>query len=284
MNIKMNNTNYQIKDVFLKIGLYSVLLALLIVFIGPYVWSLSGSFKETNAEVLAYPFELIPKRLYLENYLVVFTRGNFGRYLINSLFVTAVTTVLALLVNSCAAYSFSKLKFRGQIVIFFLFLSTLMVPFQITMLPLFLLMKRFHWLNSYEALIIPGIANAFSIYFLAQYFNTIPRDLEDAGRIDGCSWFRIYFAIMLPLSKPAIIAISILTVLWNWNAYLWPLIVLNDRKYFTIQLGISYFSGIYQNEYSLILAASIVASLPMILIYLLLQKKFTAGIVLTGIK
>jgi multiple sugar transport system permease protein len=266
-----------------RVFLYILLICGVIIFLSPYIFMVISSFKANNAEIFTYPPRL-PVIWHIETYTSLFKENIFGRYFFNTILVSTVTTFLALLVNSLAAYAFARLEFKGKHFLFIFLLTTLMIPFETAMVPLYLLINKFGWLNDYKSLIIPGIANMFSIFFLRQYFQTIPKDLEDAARIDGCSYVGTYFRIIIPLTVPALTAIAILTYLWNWNSFLWPLIVLSKREMYTLQLGIANLQGLYTTQYAAILAASVVASVPMIAIFLALQRYFIQGIVMSGLK
>lgn len=263
--------------------IYLLLFTGLIVMIGPFLWMISTSFKTTNA-IMQIPPQWIPASPTINNYLQLFSEFNFYRPFINSVIVALTTPVLSLLVCSMAGYAFAKFEFPFKKVLFLAVLGTLMVPTQITMIPVFLLLKKLGMLNSYRGLILPGVATAFNIFFLRQFIQSIPDELLEAARMDGAGEFFIFFKIVIPLTKPALAALGIFSFTGAWNQFLWPLIIATSEKMYTLPVAISNLTGQFSSAYGLQMAASVMATLPIIIIFLFAQKYFIRGITLSGLK
>jgi multiple sugar transport system permease protein len=268
-----------------KAGIYIALIAVASVLILPFLWILSTSLKGDH-EIFTIPPVWIPSELKLENYADVFDRMPFIVYLRNSVFVTIMTIFGVLLSSSVVAYSFACLKWPGRNGLFIFVLATMMLPLQVTMIPMFVLFKEIGWLNTYKPLIVPFFfgGGAFNIFLLRQFFLTIPKELLEAARIDGCSEIRIYWNIVLPLAKPALATVAILTFMFTWNDFLGPLIYLSDQLKGTLALGLAMFVGQHQTEWGLLMAASVLMMIPMILIFVFFQRYFIRGFVMSGIK
>ena len=220
----------------------------------------------------------------LDNYIEGVESFSFGRYLWNSIIVTFFATLLTLLVNSMAAFALSKYKFRGRQTIFMVMISTLMVPLSVVLVPVFLVITNVGWNNNLLGIIVPGAATPTGVFLLRQYMLTIPDELLDAARIDGASEWRIYSQIILPLAKPALAVLTIFSVMWRWNDFLWPLIVLSRSEYFTLQVGLASFQGELNVQWNLILAMTVLTLLPITVVFSFLQKNITTGIATTGMK
>lgn len=220
----------------------------------------------------------------IENYTQGVQSFNFMRYFINSVFVTVVATLLTLLVNSMAAFSLSKYQYRGRNTIFLIIISTLMVPLSVILVPAFLLITSIGWNNNLLGVIVPGAATPTGVFLLRQYMLTIPDELIDAARIDGASEWRIYLQVILPLAGPALAVLAIFSVMWRWNDFLWPKIVLTRSEVFTLQVGLESFQGDLQVQWHLILAMTVLTLLPITLVFALLQRYITTGIATTGMK
>jgi alpha-1,4-digalacturonate transport system permease protein len=220
----------------------------------------------------------------LDNYIEGVRSFNFGRYLWNSIVVTFSATLLTLLVNSMAAFALSKYQFRGQKTIFLTMISTLMVPLSVVLVPIFLVITKVGWNNNLLGIIVPVAATPTGVFLLRQYMLTIPSELMDSARIDGASEWRIFAQIILPLSKPALAVLTIFSVMWRWNDFLWPLIVLNRSEFFTLQVGLASFQGELNVQWNLILAMTVLTLLPITLVFAFLQKNITTGIATTGLK
>lgn len=220
----------------------------------------------------------------LDNYIEGVESFNFLRYLINSVIVTIFATMLTLLVNSMAAFALSKYKFRGRQAIFLIMISTLMVPLSVVLVPVFLVITKVGWNNNLLGIIVPGAATPTGMFLLRQYMLTIPDELLSAARIDGASEWRIYSQIILPLAKPALAVLTIFSVMWRWNDFLWPLIVLSRNEMFTLQVGLNSFQGELNVQWHLILAMTVLTLLPITVVFAFLQKNITTGIATTGMK
>jgi multiple sugar transport system permease protein len=263
--------------------LYALAAISFVILAGPLLWMLSSSLK-SKSEVLANPPTLVPHEFVWQNYSDVFQQVPFARYMLNSLLVATVVTVVALLFHSMAAYSLARLRFPGRDKIFLAILMTLMVPFTVIAVPLFIIVDWLGWVDSYQGLIVPMIPHAFGIFLLRQFYLSVPRELEEAAIIDGANLVQVYWKIILPLSRPVLAALSVFFFLANWNNFLWPLIVTQNQKLWVVQLGIQQFRGEHGVDYNLIMAASTCAALPTLILFFVLQKRFVEGIKLTGLK
>ena len=223
-------------------------------------------------------------RLATENYTQSFTRFNFAVYLRNSVVVTVVATLITLVINSMAAFALSKYRFRGRNLIFLIIISTLMIPISVILVPVYLVINQVGWVNNLWGVIIPGAATPTGVFLLRQYMLTIPDELLDSGRIDGASEWRLYWQIVLPLSAPALAVLAIFSVMWRWNDFLWPLIVLTRSEFFTLQVGLNAFQGELQVQWHFVLAMTVLTLLPITLVFSLLQRFITTGIASTGVK
>lgn len=286
-------TKKKILNILWYIG--AVCIALITVY--PFLWMLSTSLKP-EGEIYSSSLSLVSKNFSMENYKKVFNTIPFFRYFINSLILASTGVLTNVFFGALAGYSFAKLKFRGRKISFSLLLSSMMIPGVITMIPQFLVLKYFPFvggnnifgqggtgfINHYSAIILPGAVGAFAVFFMKQFFETLPDDLAEAARVDGCSEFRIFWQIYLPLIKPAAITLGIMTFQSGWNAFMWPLIVLNSKEMMTIQVGLSTFQYQYNTSYGPLMAGTVIATLPTILIFVFTQKYYIQGISFTGNK
>jgi ABC-type glycerol-3-phosphate transport system permease component len=270
-----------------SVPLYAILVLVGAAMLVPFLWMVTTSLKRSGT-TFSYPPQLIPTSADFANYKELFTLAPFGRYFLNSAVVTIATVLGQVVFCATAAYGFARLRFAGAKAIFVLFLATMMIPFQVTMIPLFLIVFKLHWVNTYQGLIAPGVSSAFGIFLLRQAFLTIPRDYQDAARIDGASEWTIFLRIFLPLVKPALATVSVFAFMGTWNDLLWPLLIARDEKMRTVELGLAYFnvtsSAFQQPNWPLMMAASVVSLLPVVGVYLFAQRYFVAGISLTGVK
>jgi multiple sugar transport system permease protein len=264
---------------------YGALTLFSVLFVVPFLWILSTSLKG-NDQIFTIPPQWIPTTFRFRNYEEIFIRMPFLLYLRNSVFVTGLTMVGVVGSSSLVAYAFAMLRWPGRNVLFVVLLATMMLPMQVTMIPVFVLFKEFGWLNTYKPLIVPAFfgGGAFNIFLLRQFYLSIPREIADAARIDGCSEFRIYWNIMLPLAKPALATVTIMTFMFSWNDFLGPLIYLSEKSQGTLALGLSMFVGQYQSEWGLLMAASLLMMIPMILVFFFFQKYIIQGFTMSGIK
>jgi len=276
---------------WIEVSRFFLLLAVAIIMLIPLLWTFVTSIKP-EALTLTYPPRWIPEKITFENYREVWGRASltadivFSRCFFNSTFLAIVTVFLTLIVTSLAAYAFSRLSFPGRDFIFMVVLSTLIVPGEIILIPLFMICYRLGWINSYNAVIFPGLGGAFGVFLLRQFFLTIPKELEEAARIDGCGSFRILITIILPLSKSALAALAIFTFLGSWNNFVWPFVVLIDGSKMTLPVALAQFinTGGNWSVYGKVMAAAGIASIPPILIFMFAQKQIISSIAITGLK
>lgn len=280
-----------------KMLFYAVSIAIAVVMFLPFFWSLMTLLKPSN-EIFSIPIQWLPSEVTLEHYRKAFTTVPFGLYFWNSL-VLAVSGVLAnLFFGSLSGYAFAKLNFRGNKAMFRVLLAAMMIPGIVTMIPSFYVLKHFPlvggngllggggngFLNSFWGIILPGASGSFAVFFMRQFFLTLPSDMMEMARIEGCKEFRIFWNIYLPLTKPALATLGIFTFQAGWNSFLWPMIILNDPDKATIQMGLQAFSYNYQTDYGPMMAGALIAILPILVLFLLLQKYFVQGIAFTGVK
>jgi multiple sugar transport system permease protein len=251
--------------------------------VSPFIWELLTSLKSLG-EATRVPPVLVPDHWQWENYGRVFDAIPFGRQFLNTVIVTVVRVAGQLLFCSLAAYAFARLQFRGRNVVFVLCLSILMVPPQLYVIPQYQIMEYLGWLNTLKALTVPGLFSAFGVFLLRQFFLALPRDLEDAARIDGCNPVQVYWYVMLPLVRPGLMALGVLTTIWSWNELLWPLIVNTDPEKMTLSAGLASLQGQRLTDFPVLMAGALMASLPMIVLFCVLQRQFIASIATTGMK
>lgn len=267
--------------------LANVLLALAsATMVGPLVWMFITSLKK-QTDVLTPRPEWIPDPLVWTNYVELFSRSEefpVLRWLWNSVFVSTSVTALVLLVTSMAAFAFARMRFKGREALFMAVISTMIIPGQVLLIPAFLVVQELGWFNTYFGLIVPGLASAFGVFLLRQFFLSIPVELEEAAIVDGASAFTIYRMVILPIGKPALATLAIFTFMGSWNDFVWPLIVTNDISMRTLPVGLTIFQGRYTLDYGLTMAAAVICSIPVIVAFLLFQRQITEGIALTGIK
>jgi multiple sugar transport system permease protein len=249
----------------------------------PFLWMLSTSLMG-ELEVYQFPPRFFPSTLRWSNFAEALSLQPFGRYFLNTAIIALGSVAGQLVFCSMAAYAFARLRFRGRETLFRLYLATMMIPAMVTLLPAFLLIVRFGWMNTYWALVAPSVSSVWGIFLLRQFFLTIPRDLEDAARIDGASELVIFWKIILPLSKPALATLAIFAFMASWKDFLWPLIVTNRSDMRTVEVGIANFSSMYQTDWPHQMAAAVVVMLPVVLVFFFAQKYFVRGITTTGIK
>ena len=261
------------------------LVTLLIAFIAmvPFVWMISTSLK-TRGALMSIPIEWVPEHPTLDAYQTVFERFPFFQTILNSLFISVSYTVLTLLSASLAAYAFTKIRFRGSGLVLGLYLATMMIPTQVTMIPLFVVMNQLGLINHYASMILPSVFKPFAVFMLVQQMRTIPGDYLDAAKIDGASTFRIYRSVMLPLCVPTLATLSITTFMESWNDYLWPLLMSTDRAKMTLPIALSTLNGQYNTEYNVLMAGSLISMIPILLLYIFAQKYFKNGLMAGGIK
>ncbi|HHT91547.1 MAG: carbohydrate ABC transporter permease [Bacillota bacterium] len=268
-----------------KLSIHFVLLVMGAAMVLPFAWMVSTSLKGYH-EIFRYPPQWFPDTAQWKNYLEVWKLAPFGRFYVNSLIAGISTTAGQVITGVFAAYAFARMEFWGRDKVFMLFLATMMVPTQVTLIPTYIVMSKIGWIDSFEALIIPFISSAFSVFLLRQFFLTIPKELEDAAIVDGCSKMRFIFRILMALAKPAIASVSLFAFLGSWNSYLWPLIVINSNQMRTLPIGLRYFVSQQGggSEWHYLMAASLIVMLPVLIVFFLAQKQFIEGIAKSGIK
>lgn len=278
---KKSNLNTSRWKILLMYGGLSAI-ALLMLF--PLLWLLSTSLKSPEENIFQFPPQLWPTRPTLENFIKVWQSTPFGQYLFNSTLVASLTVVLNLLFCALGAYPLARLDFRGKNLIFAGIVSTIMIPFQIVMIPLYVLAVQLGLRNSYLGIILPGIASAFGIFLLRQAFLGVPKELEEAARIDGCSELGIWWHIMIPAIRPALVTLGIFVFIGAWSDFLWPLIILDRPEYYTLPLGVAKLAGTFSLDWRLIAAGSLISIAPVIVVFLVLQKYIVPTETASGIK
>lgn len=275
--------NKKKKEQISKILIYIMLVALTILMLVPFVWMVSASL-QLNKDVFKYPFEWIPSKPIWQNYIDIWTKIPLATFVFNTTKLTVIITFLQLFTSSFAAYAFSKLDFKFKNVLFLSYIATIAIPWQVYMVPQFIMMRGLHLADTHLSLILLQAFSAFGVFLMRQFYMSIPNSLLEAARIDGYSEYKIYANIMLPLSKPALSTLTIFTFVTVWNDFMGPLIYLNSEKLKTIQVGLRMFISQYSAEYSLIMAASLISLIPVLIIFLALQRFFVEGVAATGVK
>lgn len=286
-----------VKRKFRSISWYigAILIALMTVY--PFLWMVSTAFKP-EAEIFSNPLSLFSANFSFDNFRAALETIPFMRYFMNSMILAVGGVITNVFFGALAGYSFAKLKFKGRKASFSLLLSSMMIPGVVTMIPQFLVLKNFPlaggnnilgqggqgFINSYAAILLPGAVGAFAVFFMKQFFETLPDDLAEAARVDGSSEFRIFWQIYLPLIKPAAITLGIMTFQSGWNSFMWPMIVLNSKEMMTIQVGLATFQYQYNTKYGPLMAGTVLATLPVLLLFIFAQKYYVQGIALSGSK
>lgn len=263
---------------------YSLLSAIAVLMLIPLVWLVSTSFKSPTEDLFQFPPQLIPKQPTLENFVTVWQSNPFGRYLFNSTLVSVLTVVLNLIFCSLAAYPLARLSFAGREIIFSAIVSTILIPFQIVMIPLYVLAVQLGLRNSYVGIIFPAIASAFGIFLLRQAFQGVPKELEEAARMDGCSELGIWWYVMIPSIRPALVTLAIFVFIGSWSDFLWPLLVLDRPELFTLPLGVANLAGTFTLDWRLIAAGSVISIVPILLFFLVMQRYIVPTEAGSGVK
>ena len=270
----------------LRIPVYVVLCIAAFFFILPFLWMISGAFK-VPSQILSYPPTFIPTPFTLQNFSAVWDSNPLLRYFWNSLVIATVSTLGTLISSSLVAFGFARMKARGKNIWFILLLSTLMIPYYVTIIPTFSLYQNLGWLNTYLPLTVPsflGVGGAFYIFLLRQFFLTIPRELDEAATIDGASFFGIYWRIILPLSKPALVTVALFQFVASWNDFFAPLIYLSNSNMYTLPVAVRFFQGLYSTNIGPLMAMATLTILPILILFLFAQRMFVQGVATTGIK
>lgn len=249
----------------------------------PFVWMLSASLRP-RGDLIANPTSLLPSVWTWENYRAIWEQIPFGRQLANTTIFAGSVAVISVTLDSMAGYALARFAFRGRTVVLVAVIAMLMLPPQVTLVPLYGVLVDLGWVNTYQGLILPRAADAFGIFFMRQFFLALPRDLEDAGRVDGASELRIYGRVMLPLAWPALLTVGLFNLLNNWNDLLWPLVVTTQTEMRTLPAGLALFKGEHVSDYGLLMAGSVLALLPMLALFFVVQRRFIEGIATTGLK
>ncbi|MGB4406578.1 MAG: carbohydrate ABC transporter permease [Sphaerochaeta sp.] len=272
----MRNRNILIQSIR-----YILLFGCGIIMLFPFFWMLATSIKQ-GADV--YNLSLLPKNPTFRNYMRLFSSGNFPWWFCNSLLVGTIVTFSVLFFDSLVGFTLSKYKFWGKKVIFLLILSTMMIPTEMLVIPWFIMSNKLNWIDTYWGILFPGLMSGFGTFLMKQFFEGVPDDLLDAGRIDGLSEFNIWWKIAMPLVRPALSALAIFSFIGNWNAFLWPLIVVNQVNRYTLPIGLSFFNGEFQTQWEMVMTGASIATIPVFIIFLIFQRQIVQGIALTGVK
>ena len=259
------------------------LLAMTFVILAPVLWFVLSSFKDAT-DLGASPPKILPSRWAFENYTEAFQAYNYTRYFLNSVFVTVVATVLTLLINSMAAYAFAKYNFRGRDGLFVMTLAMIMIPLQVILIPIYLVVSSLGLVNTYWGMIIPAAATPTGVFIIRQYMLTIPDELIEAARIDGAGEFRIFARIVLPLCRPALAVVAIFSILWRWNDFLWPLLIAQKEELYTLPVALALLNGQLVVPYNIVLAMSVMSIIPVLFMFVFMQRQIVQGIAQTGIK
>jgi multiple sugar transport system permease protein len=280
--LRLTRTSTWARPAVGTIALYIVLSLIGVAMVFPFLWMIATSFKHP-ADI--YTLSLIPSQVTLDNYVTALTRFPFARWFGNSVLVACVTTLSVAFFDSLTGYVLAKLEFPFKTVIFVVILSTLMVPTEMLVIPWYIMSVDYHWTDSYWGIMFPGVMSAFGVFLMRQFMQSVPNELLDAGRIDGLGEFGLYWRIAMPLVRPALAALCILTFLGNWNAFLWPLIVIQDPLMRTLPVGLSQFSyGEAGSRWELIMTGASIATIPVLLIFAVFQRQIIRGVALTGLK
>lgn len=267
----------------LNILSFVCLFAALVIWIVPFAWAVDTAFKP-ESETTTVPVSWFPTHWTLDAFTSVLSAGSLPRWFVNSLLTSAVITVVTVLFSSLAAFAISRIRFRGRTLVFWIILAGIMVPTEALIVPLFLEVNSFHLINTYWAIILPQLASPIGVFIFKQFFDGVPQEFEEAAVIDGASRLRIYWQIWMPLSRPAIAAVAIFTFISSWNNFLWPLIAITGTDMMTIPIGLATVQSAYGVHYAQIMATSVLAALPLILLFVFFQRQIVQGVASTGIK
>ncbi|WP_255584917.1 carbohydrate ABC transporter permease [Virgibacillus saliphilus] len=267
-----------------KLLLYILLTLVALFMLGPFIWLISTALKSGGENIFQYPPQLIPEQVTFSNFVGVMDAFPFWTYLLNSVIVTILTVILNVLFCSLAAYPLARMKFKGKNLIFILILSTMMIPFQLLMIPVYELALSLGLDNTYAGMILPQITTAFGVFLMRQAFMVIPYELDESARMDGANRFQIWLRILMPLAKPSMLTLTVFTFIFAWGDFLWPLIIISDQDMFTLTLGLDMLSGTFSSDWRLIAAGAIISMLPAIVVFLFLQKYFIGGLMKGAVK
>lgn len=266
-----------------KIGIYLFLIIGVLLSIAPFYWMFVGSTLQSG-EIFHLPPKLLPGTNLAENFQSLSESIGITKVFFNSMFIALTYTVVSTLISAMAGYAFAKFRFKGGNGLFFIILCSLMIPSQVTLIPLFEMMVSFNWLNTYQAIILPGLAAPFAIFLMKQNMKAVPDSIIEASRVEGAGEFRIFFSIILPMTRPALAAVAIFQFMGQWNSLLWPLITLNSKEMFTLPVALSSLIGMARIDYGQVMLGTTLATIPIIIFFLLLQKHFISGILGGSVK
>ncbi|SFF09117.1 alpha-1,4-digalacturonate transport system permease protein [Paenibacillus algorifonticola] len=266
-----------------KIAIYSLLSVAALFWLLPVLWVVISALK-TNSDLYSYPPKLWPHPVTFEHFKEAFSKGDFGLYFKNSTIVTLTSTLLLLLINSMAGFALAKYRFRGSSIILIGFISTLMIPIEVIMIPIFKVLSALGMYNSMLAIIIPPAATPTGVFLMRQYLLTVPDELLEAARMDGAGEWKIYWSIILPMAKPILAVLAIFSFMWRWDDFLWPLIAISDPAKYTIQLALSNFIGEYSVDWGSLLAMSVITMIPVLVVFIVFQRYFVSGMITSGMK
>ncbi|QLG41210.1 carbohydrate ABC transporter permease [Paenibacillus sp. FSL W7-1088] len=266
-----------------KIVIYSMLSVAAVVWLLPVLWVVISALK-TNSDLYSFPPKLWPQPVTFEHFKEAFRKGDFGLYFMNSTIVTVSSTVLLLLINSMAGFALAKYRFRGSTIILIGFISTLMIPIEVIMIPIFKVLSALGLYNSLLAIIIPPAATPTGVFLMRQYLLSVPDELLEAARMDGAGEWKIYWSIILPIAKPILAVLAIFSFMWRWDDFVWPLIAISDPSKYTIQLALSNFIGEYNVDWGSLLAMSVITMLPVLIVFMVFQRYFVSGMITSGMK
>jgi multiple sugar transport system permease protein len=264
-------------------GWHLVLMPTALLFVLPLFWMIMTSFMP-DSDINTFPPKFLPSRIDFDGYTALFQESDILRWLMNTTIVAGVAVVSHLILCSLAGYGFARLRFVGRTLTFFLMVATIMVPIQLLMIPTFIMFTRLGVIDSLAAAAIPWLASAFGIFLMRQFFLSLPAELEDAARLDGCNRLQLFVRVVLPLAKPALATLAVFTLLGSWNDLIWPLIAISDEKWYTIQLGIANFQGTRRTQWQLLMAGNVIATLPLLIGFVAAQRHFVATMTFSGLK
>lgn len=264
--------------------IYGLLGAIALIMLFPLLWLISTALKSPSENIFQFPPQFFPTQPTFDNFIRVWQTNPFAQYLFNSTLVAGLTVILNLLFCALAAYPLARLEFKGKNIIFAVIVSTIMIPFQIVMIPLYILTVQLGLKNSYLGIIFPGLASAFGIFLLRQAFQGVPKELEEAARMDGCSELGIWWFVMLPAIRPALVTLAIFTFIGSWSDFLWPLIVIDQPEYYTLPLGVARLAGTFSLDWRLIAAGSVISIAPILLLFIILQRYIVPSDLGSGVK
>lgn len=271
------------KKILEKISIHSILIFVSLLSVFPFIWLISTSLKGSAENIFAYPPQIIPHNFTFDNYIGVWKRVNFIAYFVNSMIVAGATVILNLILSAMAAYPLARMEFRGKKTAFFAVLATIMVPFQAIMLPVYLITLKLNLVDSvnnlmgYLGLVMPFAVSAFGIFLMRQAFLSIPKEMEEAAVVDGCNAFEVFFKVLIPMVKPSLAVLAIFTFIGSWGEFLWPSIVLTKESMYTLPVGVNNLQGMFSSNWRFIAAGSILATIPIVIFFLAMQKYFISG-------